>query len=394
MLYNNNTENLLGLKDVIIEKIEDIGQEKHIHIKMHQRIHLCPECGYPTSKVHDYRTQLVRDLPMAGLNVVLHLKKRRHVCPKCGKRFDEVIDFLPRYHRFTNRVFLKVLNDLEKCISIKDIAEMYNMTAPTAAKVLNVVNYTPTKLPEVLSIDEFRGNSGGEKFQCILTDAKHHQVFDILPTRKLDDLYLYLLKFKNKEDVKFVVMDMTGNYKYIMKDLFPGATIIVDKYHYLRQLDWALERIRKDTQKTLPDYARLYFKHSRKLLIKDPAKLTETDYLQLQNLFKAAPKLHSAYNAKLMFRRFRECTTREAAAKELGRWIMYAEECGIPEIAAVAKTYSNWSKEILNSVENPYTNGFTEGCNNRIKVLKRVAFGMPEFTRFRKRILHIMNTVA
>ena len=95
-----------------------------------------------------------------------------------------------------------------------------------------------------------------------------------------------------------------------------------------------------------------------------------------------------------MFRKFRECTTRNEAAKALGNWIMYAQGSGLAEIEAVAKTYSNWSKEILNSVENPYTNGFTEGCNNRIKVLKRVAFGMPEFTRFRKRILHIMKTEA
>ena len=394
MSYNNNTENLLELKDVIVLKVENIGTEKHVYIKMHQRIHFCPDCGHPTSKIHDYRTQLVRDLPMSGLNVVLHLRKRRHVCTKCGKRFDETIDFLPRYHRFTNRVFLKIVNELEKCISIKDVASMYNMTSPTAAKVLDVVKYTPTKLPKVLSIDEFRGNSGGEKFQCILTDAENHKVFDILPTRKLDDLYLYLLKFPNKQDVKYVVMDMTGNYRYIMKDLFPQATLIVDKYHYLRQLDFALERIRKDTQKKLPDYARLYFKHSRRLLIKDPSKLTENEYLQLQNLFKAAPRLHSAYNAKLMFRKFRECTTRNEAAKALGNWIMYAQGSGLAEIEAVAKTYSNWSKEILNSVENPYTNGFTEGCNNRIKVLKRVAFGMPEFTRFRKRILHIMKTEA
>ena len=56
----------------------------------------------------------------------------------------------------------------------------------------------------------------------------------------------------------------------------------------------------------------------------------------------------------------------------------------------VAATYQRWGKEILNSFDHPYTNGFTEGCNNRIKVLKRVSFGMPRFKRFRRRILHIM----
>ena len=60
------------------------------------------------------------------------------------------------------------------------------------------------------------------------------------------------------------------------------------------------------------------------------------------------------------------------------------------EFIKVSFTYQNWSKEILNSFEYPYTNGYIEGCNNRIKVLKRVSFGMPRFARFRRRIMHIM----
>jgi len=296
MLHNNNTQNMLGLKDVIIQKVEDIGTEKHIYLKIPKRIHQCPNCHTYTSKVHDYRMQLVRDLPMAGMHTILHINKRRHVCPSCGKRFDEIIDFLPKYSRFTNRLMLKLVHEFEKCVSIKDVAKAYNMAPETAAKVLDYVGYTPNKLPEVLSIDEFRGNSGGEKFQCILTDAKNHKVFDILKNRTLDCVWTYLRKFQNRKDVKYVVMDMTGNYRYIMK--------------------------------------------------------------------------------------------------ELSNWIMYAQATKIPESVAVAKTYGNWSKEILNSVEVPFTNGYTEGCNNKIKVLKRISFGMPEFQRFRNRILHIFLSEA
>ena len=49
-----------------------------------------------------------------------------------------------------------------------------------------------------------------------------------------------------------------------------------------------------------------------------------------------------------------------------------------------------WQDEVLNSFKVPYTNGYTEGVNNKIKVLKRVAFGVRNFFRFRRRILHMM----
>lgn len=56
-----------------------------------------------------------------------------------------------------------------------------------------------------------------------------------------------------------------------------------------------------------------------------------------------------------------------------------------------AKTLLNWQTGILNSFDVPYSNGFTEGCNNKIKVLKRNAYGYRNFGRFRNRILHMFS---
>lgn len=391
MLNTNSTEYLLGLKDVIVDKIEDLEQEKHIYLHMHQRLHLCPNCGHPTSKVHDYRTQLITDLPAAGMNVILHLRKRRHVCPLCRKRFDEFNDFVQRYGRFTNRVFLKIVEELGEIRSIKSVAMSHGMSSPTASKVLDYIDYTPTKLPEVLSIDEFRGNSGGEKFQCILTDAKNHDIFDILPSRKQEDLMAYFSKFQNYKDVKYVITDMNLNFKSTLKLMFPDATVVIDKYHFMRQVDFALEAVRKQEQKRLADVWRLYFKRSRSLLIKNSLKLNWEEHLQLQNMFRYSNDLRLAYELKLSFELFKHSSTRAEAAKRLGEWAIFAQSSGLQPFINVTQTFARWQTEILNSFDVPYTNGYTEGCNNRIKVIKRVAFGMPEFNKFRRRILHIMK---
>ena len=67
-----------------------------------------------------------------------------------------------------------------------------------------------------------------------------------------------------------------------------------------------------------------------------------------------------------------------------------AQATDLPKFHKVAQTYTKWEDEILNAFAVPYTNGYIEGCNNRIKVLKRISFGMPRFVRFRRRIMHIM----
>ena len=85
---------------------------------------------------------------------------------------------------------------------------------------------------------------------------------------------------------------------------------------------------------------------------------------------------------------------RHEATERLRNWVLLAEFANLPEFKASLTAIHNWAEYILNAFEHPYTNGFTEGCNNKIKVLKRVSFGVRNFTRFRNRILHIMNKAA
>ena len=163
-----------------------------------------------------------------------------------------------------------------------------------------------------------------------------------------------------------------------------------DGLHGVHQITYAIERIRIEEQKRLSDRWRKYFKRSKYLLLKDSDKLTIEDRIQLENLFRISPALEKAYALKQQFEYVKMSTNRKEAAKRLSKWIMDVQRSGLREMIKVSLTYQNWSIEILNSFEYPYTNGYIEGCNNRIKVLKRVSFGMPRFARFRRRILHIM----
>lgn len=122
--------------------------------------------------IHDYRRQRIRDCTAFGKAVYLILKKRRYVCRKCGKRFYEENDFLPRYYRRTQREVIAIIDAFRELVSAKHISAEHGISASTALRYFDLISYGRCKLPRVLSIDEFRGKAGGEKFQTILTDAE------------------------------------------------------------------------------------------------------------------------------------------------------------------------------------------------------------------------------
>lgn len=125
MLYTDYTENLLGLKDVVVTKVENINEEVHIFLDMKLETQACPHCRHETKRIHDYRTQIVKDLSNFGASVLLHLRKRRYYCPFCNKSFNQKISFLPRYQRMTSRMQAYIMDEFRKVCSIKSVVNNY-----------------------------------------------------------------------------------------------------------------------------------------------------------------------------------------------------------------------------------------------------------------------------
>ena len=385
MLMTDYTAEFLNLEDVIITKVENISDQLHISIELPRRKHVCPCCGAVTDRVHDYRMQVVKDIPLAR-DTFLLLRKRRYRC-NCGKRFFERKSFLPRYYRVTSRLVAEIIFAFKKVVSAKEIGCRFNVSGVTAMRYFNLFNKKLTKLPEVISLDEFKGNSGGQKYNSILVDPKERVVLDILPNRFENDLIRYFSGFSNKTDVKYFVCDMNPHFRQVAKICFPQATIVADKYHVIRQVYWAMEKVRKNEQNKLSARFRKYFKKSRNLLMKRTEKLTDVEMDRLALMFEIAPRLADAYRIKNDFLSVIRSKSAAEGKRTLADWLLSVEIMDLPEFHDCTKAYHNWFNEIINSLEVPWTNGFIEGCNNKTKVLKRTCYGMRNFNNFRKRIL-------
>lgn len=389
MFQQNLITKLLGIANVFVGKIENNSSDIKISLSTPPNEQVCPCCNHSTKYVHDYRIQKIRDIPFQGKETFLLLHKRRYVCKVCGKRFFEKYDFLPRYRHFTARVYASVLNALREKISFKDVGKRFGISCASVFRIFEYVAVTtPTSLPCILGIDEFKGNTNGEKYHAILTNIKERKVMDILPNRYKTDLISYFLRFprSEREKVRVLVMDMWKDYRSLSW-LFPNAKIVADRYHWVRQIHWALDKVRKKTQKTLSEWWKKYFKKNRFYLYKKFETLDGEKKLIVLNMIERNTDLYNAWQLKEMFYEFKDSETEEQAEKLLKKFILAAEKLELPEFKECLSAVHNWATPILNSFRYRYTNAFTEGSNNTIKVLKRISYGYRRFDRFKKKIL-------
>lgn len=230
MLNTDIIANFIGLRNVTIDKIREKTNFIKFHTSTSKSKQICPCCGKETSGVHDYRKQTVKHSVFRGKQLLLVLNKRRYVYSNCNKRFYEKYSFLPKYYHISNSMFAEIIERLHRKISLKDIAEEFKVSTNTVARAFKLVSFTnKPKLPTTLGIDEFKGNTGGEKYNVILTNLENFKITDILPSRKKSDLISYFMRYSRKErnNVKVLVMDMHSNYKEI-RWLFPSVEIVAN----------------------------------------------------------------------------------------------------------------------------------------------------------------------
>lgn len=181
-------------------------------------------------------------------------------------------------------------------------------------------------------------------------------------------------------------------YTELAKTFFPNATVVIDKYHFIRQTTWAIENVRKRFQKTMPANLRRYYKRSRSLILTRYGKLKDENKRACDLMLQYNDDLRLAHYLKEWFYDICQNPKYSEQRKEFFDWISTAEQSQIPEFEKCAVTYRNWCHEILNAFKYSHiTNGPTEGFNNKIKVLKRTSYGIRNFEHFRTRILFTMH---
>ena len=414
-------EKLLKLEQYKIIKIEEREEKrkmiKVIYVESKNKKEKCPFCGEYTKSIHDKLKPIeLKYLKLLEQDVKINIIKKRFICHKCNKRFTESVNLNEKGKTITTSLEQKILKDLLNYnLSLKYIAEDNNVSAGTVRNILkNAMNNYPDhlkNLPKIISFDEFKADTEAGKYAFIINDPIHRKVLDILPSRKKEYLIQYFTYTENRHSVEFVISDMYEPYLLVQQIMFPKAKYVVDKFHYTRYIMDALDKIRIRLQKNYgynsKEYRMLKNKKNVTLLRKysnDVEWYTYTkryrnghmvDILKYdlrEQLLKIDEELYKGYILKELFLDVLHTTTYEYAEVEIKEWISTVRNYGINEMITAAETIENWLPYIVNSfIDKRFSNGYTEGMNNKIKVIKRIGFGYRNFEFLRLRIMYILN---
>ena len=342
----------------------------------------------------------------------LFLKKQRFYCKSCGTTFIAESEEVDRHCFITKRVKQSIAIEAKDKISEKDLAKRHHVSANTVGRILaQLTGQLKTDyqtLPEHLSFDEFQSAQRAMSF--IYIDAKSHQILDILPDRKMDTIRDHFLRFPRaaREGVQSVVIDMNTPYLVLIPQLFPNAKIIIDTFHLVQLLNRSLNQTRiklmNQFRSSNPEDQKKYRKLKRywKLVLKKELDLDFTTYTY-QRLFKGmktqAGIIDYLINLGEEFKQTYETHQNLIYAIQTKDYTHFMTGLSsVPkEISSYLKTsirtLKKYSTYVQNTFRLPYNNGAIEGINNKIKVIKRIAFGYRNFSSFKTRILISCNTV-
>ena len=386
------------------EKIKDITY-KIFEGYLSYKPSFCPKCGVVFDDKFEKHGFIVSDIKIpnvSGYKSILRLHKQRYLCKHCNKAFTLTSNITDYGCFISNLTKQKIAKDLMKKLSETDIALDNGVSSNTVERVMDSY-YKTLKLykhylPEVISFDEFKSvKSADGAMSFHMCNGITGQIIDIVEDRRLDNLikYFFYYDYKARSKVKYITIDMYSPYISLIKKMFPNAKIIIDKFHLTQLISRSLNKTRikvmnkdKKNYRKLKRYWRLILKDRTELDFSKWRKYTCFEHLMTQsdvvdylvNTDEQLKQTYLIYQKILYALKKKDYIYLKQSLANINLNISSYMKTSI-------KTLTEFLPYIKNTFENNYNNGFIEGNNNFIKVIKRIAFGFRSFRRFKARIM-------
>ena len=382
---------VLGLPELKILWQQEL--EGHIEVTVIYRRSeaRCTRCGKVTHKEHDRRRQNKQDRRLRDKALFLTLMKRRFRCLWCSKVFtepDEVFGFRRRSsYRFREYLGQEALHQTVRRTAEKEkVGEglVKRCVAEEIGKRLGARETEET--PQFIGLDEFSVRRR-RLYHTAICNLVKGEVMEVVEGQGRQKVEEYLDSLPDPERVKGVAMDMHEPFRQAIRMCLPQAKVVVDKFHLIRHINGALDKVRSRLQGGNRGGKRRDLFRSRYTLLKGAERLADWEKGRLNRLFYCYPELKEAWVLKESFRDWYRGTDRMRAEERLKLLEERIKGDSLPEFKELLHTLGNWRQEILNYFDYRITNGFVEGKNNRIKTIKRMAYGYRNMDNFRLRIL-------
>jgi len=329
-----------------------------------------------------------RTVPIGGREVELEASIPRLACQDCGAVRQAAIGFAEPRRSYTKLLERYVL-DLSRHMTIKDVAYHLGVSWDIVKEIQKRYlrkRFAKPKLKHVkkIAIDEI-STGKGQKYVTIVLDLESGAVLHVGKGRGGDSLKSFWRRLRaSHAKIEAVATDMSVAYIDAVTTYLPNATLVFDRFHIIKLYNAKLSDLRRNLHRQLTDTMQKdALKGVRWLLLKRPENLdaSRREPERLREALKLNEPLAIAYHLKDELNEIWEQDDQETAQALLMDWIVYAESTGIRVLKQFAKTLRFHAWGILAWYDHPISTGPLEGTNNKIKTMKRQAYGFrdPEF---------------
>lgn len=374
------------LKTEYTEGAIRIHMEKHIH---KQR---CVVCGSADVIRKGRETREIRTLPIGKRPVFLVLHLHRLFCKACTTLHLEPI-LLAEPKKHWAKILGRYIIDLLHHSTVEDVAQHLGMSWDTIKEIHVLAlrrKYSKRKHRHLkfLGVDEIAIRKG-HSYMTVVVDLETGAVVWVAPDRTTESLEVFLKKVKRSgAKIQAIAMDMWPAYISAALNQFSSKVIVFDRYHVIALCNHMLDEVRRGAARDASLTERDVYVGVRYLLLQGEEKIKNNKeaHEKLERLFMVNHSLYTAYLMKEELRALWNCSSRTQAELYLENWLKKAWASAVVPVIKFANTIAVHRTGILNYFDHPFTTGMVEGINNKIKPLKRQAYGFRDMEYFSLRL--------
>jgi len=389
----------LGLTSYHHEKTEFREGAVYYHVSKKKEARRCAHCHarWMHLVMNGTITRTFHALPVGRRKQFVVLHGHFQLCPCCGCNLQEPIDFAAGKRRRL-KVFERYVIDLCHIGTIKHVALFLGVGWDMIKSIFKshlALRFERRKLNKVryIAVDEFATRKG-HHYMTVVIDLETGAVLHAHEGRDAAALIPFLEKLKRKRArLRAIAMDMSPAYLHAVTKVFPGVDVVHDPYHVVALVNRAIDETRRDLYQELSGQHRQVLKGSRFLLLCGMEHLKPRSLERLMELMELNEPLYQAYLLKEDLRMFWNLPDAEVAETFLDSWIDQARTLGLKHFVKLADTLEEHLPGLLSYFRHRISTGPLEGLNNKIKVLKRQAYGFRDQAYFKLRLYFIHESV-
>ena len=386
----NGIEALLNLPELRVTAQVLGPKQLDLHLERRAPCIVCPRCQTVCSRIKESRPRCIRDLPMLERPVRLWLHLRRFECRGCHHRPWEKSESFGERVQWTERLYQQVRAEFLGGCPGRELARRYGLSERT------VFRWTfersrggrPRKLGRAIGIDEYARRKG-HHYNTSIVDLDKGRPIATFKGRRADEVIAWF-KSRPQEElarVQVVVLDMSKTYFGAIQEVFGDQVQVIDRFHVVQQAVDALDAVLSAVKKQLDTDEAKELKKLRKRWLKSSEQLNVDEIIARYDWQRRFPALRETLAWVQDLRKWFDRKYNKPAREALLTLIERANQSAQEPLQRIAGMLTRWFAPIVRYIRNRYTNGMTEGFNNKIKLIQRMAYGLRNEHNRRKRIL-------